>query len=500
MNHDSPWRRPRLALLGLSVAFGTACGGDAPGTDAGPAPDVPLRWGAADVPHVADSLPVDTFEPRADTPRRPADASAGPDAAVADVVMTDSGPAGPEDAAHPVDTGPPGVAPGSLVAKVTGQTISGPEGVRTPVVTWDPASSVFVVAYGYVVPDSFRTRVVALRWDGALVASPSLDVEGVTETGQYSLEREIAARDDGPSSLLLVLEDDRIGNASPREIWGQPLTAGGAPSVAQAGPSFRITDTPDREEYAPAVAWERSGGTFFVTYSDDRDVPAVGPEARHLFGKTVAPDGTLGPEVRVGGESYWQMPASVAGSEGSGRFLVAYGDYDLVGGTLDCGYRARLLDATTGEPIGGPIELARIGNTAYERPTLAWSQARLAWLVVWGHPKTLRTSWVALDGTVLETGVVTLSPADGAGVPRVVSVPATGGFALGYHAWETTDAFVQELDGLGHPAGPPKTVNLEPPWLGTFYNPVAAAGDAPVVIAVPSLNWATTAATVFGAP
>ncbi|MCK6530281.1 hypothetical protein L6R50_22910 [Myxococcota bacterium] len=368
--------------------------------------------------------------------------------------------------------------------------------VRSSPVAWDPVTGAFVVVYGWVEDGRFRTRAVALDWDGAgLRTSEHIQVEVVVAT-QDSLEREVAAATGDESRLLAVWEDTRLGNGwGYREVYGRFLTVGEGPTLAPVGEDFPISGLPDLEEYLPAVAWDEGAGLFYVAWSDDRDGD---PDGRRLFGRTVGRDGSLGPEARLGPEtSYWQVGASVAGSGGRGRFLVVWGDFDLPGGSIDAGYRARVVDGAMGQPVSEVITLTRYGDLLYDRPAVAWQPWAGGWLVAWTLPYTVRSSWISFDGELLSTGDVLVDDELGAGMPFLAYAPATHSFALTYHSWWSYDAWLQELDPQGRPVGEATSVNAATPWLGTFWQPVAASGTEAEVLAVPSIDYQRITASVF---
>jgi len=369
--------------------------------------------------------------------------------------------------------------------------------VRSSVVTWDPVSGAFVLLYG-LVTDRFSTHAMALAWeDGALRSSPDVQIEQVSGT-QNSLEREVAASTGPDSRLLAVWEDDRLGHGQGyREVYGRFLGVSPGPVIEPLGDDFAVSEIPELEEYLPAVAWDEGAGRFLVAWSDDRDRPTVGTDARRLFGRTVGLDGSLGTEVRLGGDALWQVMPSIAGSGGRGRFLVVWGDYDPVGGSLDAGYRARVVDGATGEPVSDVLTLVRYGDLMYDRPAVAWQPWARAWLLAWTQPYTIRASWISEDGVLLSTGEVLAEPAEGAGAPRLEYAPATHSFVLAYHSWFTSDAWLQELDPSGVPVGERLDVNAATPPLGTFWHPVATSGDDAVALVAPSLDYRRITASVF---
>jgi hypothetical protein len=306
------------------------------------------------------------------------------------------------------------------------------------------------------------------------------------DDGDYdSFEAELAVDDSGRA--LAVYEDDRVGAGTCcREIYARFLDTSGNPT----GEGFDLTNRPSTEEYLPSVAWE--SGTWLVAWSDDRQY--AGDDRRLLYTRTVGDDGALGEERAIGPDSLWQVFSNVTGSGGEGHFLVTWGDYDPVNGGLDCGYRARVL-GTDGAPTTGVIEIARIGNQVYDRPAAAWSPWKGAWLVAWMTPYHIEGTWVFPDGTREDLGVL-VDEEVGAGAARLSWSAATDSFALGWHAWWTTEGFVTMLDGEGVPATDAMRVTAAAPPLGTFYVPVAA-DDEGTVLAAPQLDYSRIVGSVF---
>lgn len=151
---------------------------------------------------------------------------------------------------------------------------------------------------------------------------------------------------------------------------GQFLKVSSSGSVAQEGSSFAITQrraSTSTRRARPGTPAPRSSCS---SWSDDCEEKTV-KDGRLVYGRTVSESGELGPEVRLGGTSLWQTGAAVADSGGGGRFLVAWGDYDLTPG-IDAGYRARLVDAQ-GQPVVGPV----IDLGALRRPHLRSGQHRV---------------------------------------------------------------------------------------------------------------------------
>ncbi|MBK7584134.1 MAG: hypothetical protein IPI67_28535 [Myxococcales bacterium] len=385
--------------------------------------------------------------------------------------------------------------PGTYAAKVLGQALA-QGNLRASVLLWDPPSERYVVLFGSVnASGGFRTRAMTVRWNGStLEAGPELELADPALPTTDSLEREIVRSEGDNPRILALLEDTRQTGDAAREVMGQFLKLGSGGEITEDGPSFSITQLPGQHEFTPSGAWDSGAKAFFVSWSDDREEKTT-PDGRRVFGRTVKADGTVGPEVRLGGSSLWQVGAVTAGSGGKGRFLVAWGDYELTP-QLDSGYRARVVDGA-GQPIGGPIELARYGDHVYDPAAVAWQPCKQAWFVVWMREEKIFGSWIDFDGQVLGNGLLLADPSEGAGAPRLAWSASTQTFALSFHAWKTEDAFVQLLDAEGKRLGSPHDINAGTPTLGTFWHPIAARPDQPALLLLPSINFTQITGSLF---
>lgn len=382
----------------------------------------------------------------------------------------------------PTNTEPPS-RPGAY-ALATSELAIESGSIRTGELAWDEAAGTFVAAWGSV-PGAWHVHAATLDADG-LAVSPPVQVDDGAYDG---FEPGLAP--DGAGAVLVVYEDDAYGAGEGfREIQGRLLESG---TLEPLGASFSISEQPDLEEYTPAVAWDSEA--WFVAWPDDRE--NTGHDDRRLYGRVVRRDGTMGAVARIGSaDSYWQTWPSVAGSDGAGRFCVVWGDYDLVGGAMDAGYRARVYDVS-GTPVSDPITLVRYGDQLFDRPAVAWDPWSRTWLVAWTQPYAIHTARLAFDGSVVEADRVLVDEDDGAGSPRLACAPDTNSFVLGYHSWWTTRGWARMLDDAGEPVGERLPLTTDAPPLGTFWQPVAAGDGA--IVSTPTLDYARIVATVFRA-
>ncbi|MFO0571127.1 MAG: hypothetical protein U0263_36175 [Polyangiaceae bacterium] len=306
---------------------------------------------------------------------------------------------------------------GAYAAKTLGQPLA-QGSLRASVLLWDPPSQRYVVLFGSVNGSGgFRTRAMTVRWNGsALETTPELELADPALPTVDSLEREIVRSDGASPRILALLEDTRQTGDATREVMGQFLKVGSVGQIEQDGASFSITQLPGKHEYTPSGAWDAGAGEFFVSWSDDREEKTT-PDGRLVYGRSVKLDGSTGPELRIGGSSLWQVGATTADSGGQGRFLVAWGDYDLTP-NLDAGYRARIVDGSA--TVGAVIELARYGDHVYDPVAVAWQPCKKAWFVAWMREEKIFGSWVGFDGAVEQNS---LARGPGGGRRRA----ATGG-------------------------------------------------------------------------
>jgi hypothetical protein len=374
---------------------------------------------------------------------------------------------------------PPASRAGNYEALITETSIA-TGSVRSSALVWD--GDAWLVAY-VGVTDWFGVYVSPVTRAGDTLLPG--ETQRIDDGGYDGFEAEIASDEEGTS--VVVYEDDRAGAGQCcREIYARRLDRDGTP----VGAAFNVSNEPTLEEWLPAIAEE--SGAWLVAWSDDRE--RANDDRRLLYGRTITSAGELGTEYPLGPDSLWQVFANVTGSEGDGRFLVTWGDYDPVGGSLDCGYRARLV-GLDGAPIGDVIEIARIGNQVYDRPAVAYNSYRHAWLVAWMTPYEIHGTWIDLEGNTEDLGTL-IAPEIGAGAARLTYADANDTFILGWHAWWTSEGFVSQLDGDGAVVGDPIRVTAEAPPLGTFYVPVAA-DDEGAVLAAPSLNYSRVVADLY---
>jgi hypothetical protein len=140
---------------------------------------------------------------------------------------------------------------------------------------------------------------------GTFVTGPELELADPALPTTDSLERALVRSDGASPRILALLEDTRASGDPAREVMGQFLSVSADGAVIEDGGSFSITQLPNQHEYTPSAAWDAGAGVYFVSWSDDREEKTV-KDGRLVYGRTVGNDGSLGPEVRLGGTSLWQ--------------------------------------------------------------------------------------------------------------------------------------------------------------------------------------------------
>lgn len=429
------------------------------------------------------------------TPLAPRTADAGADAAASDAGArpdaAGDAPAPGDDAA--VLDVPLGVAARDVAITPVGSA-------RVPDVAFDARDDAYVVVYTWVPGPEFRTeaRVVTIGADGTPSASPPLTVDELASPSHNSAEATIAVPDAASSApALAVWSDDRLsGGSGQLEIYGQFLDL--APSGAtRHGDPFRVSNVDVTNESLPDVVWMGSG--FYVAWADDRERGVRDADARVVYGRTVSTTGALGPELRLGDDTLFQTYPQL--ERCGDRVLAAWTDYLAPGGPLVIQYRARLLDAASGDPIGGIFVIAGDAMVSPDPPALACDPRDGSWRVAWtgtGPPSTkqVRLARVAHDGVVSAETTITGETAGG-GSPRLAWIAPTHGLVLSWHAQDSMFGWARELAGDGAPRGAVEPLTPSEPTLGTFWTAVAAHDTRAEALVAATLDYDRVSVTVL---
>lgn len=434
----------------------------------------------------------------------PLDGALPGDAAGADAPRDDAPDAQPED--HRADVAPP---PPLRVAR-RDVPITPAGSVRQPSVCFHAGADAFATAYTWVLPAAptprFRVevRAVTLSADGAPAASAPLLVDGDAPPHDAG-EPRIAAPDRPDLPALVVWIDDRSapGARGAIELYGRLVRLGGGPpSVSPAGEPFAISQRPGSDEHLPGVAWDAAAGSFLVAWADDRERGARHEDARVIYARRVAPDGRVGPELRVGDEGLFQTAPSVA-SCGDGRFLVTWTDYRAEGRTLVTRARGRILDARTGEARTAIALWGEAPSVPQDPVAAQCAPGGDGWVVAWsvGGPPSVRQVRVARltrDGALDGEPAAPSALADGARAPDL-GVATTGQTVLTTLAQDSPYGYASVLgDDV---RAPTTSTPLTPaaPRLGTFWASVAASSRRAEALVVMTLDYDRLHATTLTA-
>lgn len=417
-----------------------------------------------------------------------------------------SGDAGATVDAMPTDGG---TLAGTLAVIAQDVSLTPVGSARPPDVGFHARAGAYVTAYTWVLPGpAFRTEVRALTVDATgmvHVSSPvTADGDGFPHDAQ---DAAIAVPADGADvPALAIWDDSRHDPGGSQEIFAAFVraTGGDAPTVALSGAAFDVSMRAATTQVLPAGAWDGAAMHFLVVWADDRERGVRDPDARVIFGRTVAADGTLGAESRIGDDMLFQTFPQVA-SCGSGRALVVWTDYRTESpGHLVTQYRGRLVDTATGTPVSPIVQYGEDSMIPPDVPAVACDSRHGTWLVGWtahGPPssKQVVVTPVAADGTPGAPVVVTAQP-DGARAPRIAYVRGTNGWALAHLAQDSTAGYVLELDPFAHAASPDHPLTPAPPPLGTFYAGIAAHPTLAEAVVVMTLDYDRVDATVLRGP
>ena len=428
-------------------------------------------------------------------------------------VVADDGPF-VDDGLDEAGTESDGESPSTLAGTLTVAALDAPltpvGSARQPEVAFHGAADAFVAAYSWVLPDiptpRFRVEVRAVTVDAAGTprASDPLMVDG-DFVPHDALDVAVAAPSGGDAGpAFVVWNDDRAspGTAGFLEIYGGlvAVTGGSTPAVAALGAPFVVSDVPGTNESVPAAGWDRTAGVFLAAWGDDRERGVRHEDARVVYARTVAPSGTLGPELRLGDDGLFQTSPQIAACD-TGRFLVAWTDYVVEGPTLTSRYRGRLLDGRSGA-LSDIVTWGEAPGLAQEPFGVACNRRTGGWAAAWTVPgspsfKQVATAVLAADGTVTAGPTVVTAQADGARSPRLAWLRATNSYVLSPLAQDSTFGYVLELDPEGAAASAPRALTPTAPGLGTHWSAVASHSSRPLALVVMTLDYQRVHATTL---
>ncbi len=420
------------------------------------------------------------------------------DAALAADARPDGDAAATADATMGLDAW---AAPSPLGVSARDVTATPVLSARVADLSFAPLLDAYLLVYTWVPAAEFRTeaRVVRIDAAGQPVVSSPVTIDALAPVSpHHSADPSVAAPDVASARPLVVWSDDRLDPAH-LEIFGQFLDASPDGAVLSGDP-FRISRVDGTSEWLPDVAW--TGAGYYVAWGDDRERGVRDPDARVVFGRSVAVDGTLGPELRLGDDALFQTYPQL--DRCGDRLLAAWTDYLAPGGPLTIRYRARLLDAASGQAIGGPFTIASDTQVPPDPPAVACDPRDGSWALAWtgiGPPSTKQVHFarVAHDGSVSAERVIS-SETDGGGAPRLARVGSAGTLVLSWHAQDTTWGWARELDADGAARGATEPLTASAPRLGTFWTAVVGHPSRAEALVAATLDYDRVALTVLRSP
>jgi hypothetical protein len=249
-------------------------------------------------------------------------------------------------------------------------------GELAPAVAWNLAANEYLVVWQDArnsQQDIYGRRVSA----GGLALGGDFKISG---PGATSDEWAPAVVWNGTANeYLVVWQDARSSGTRGWDIYGQRLSASGAP----VGPNFRISALgATLDDTTPALAWNGTTNEYLVVWEDSRSVSTRGVDA---YGRRVSAAGVpQGADFRISGPDATSddWTPAVAWNGTANQYLVVWRD-DRNSAIPDFEIYARRVSAA-GVPLGANFEVggpeAIVGESD---PDVTWNGATNEYLVVW---------------------------------------------------------------------------------------------------------------------
>ncbi len=181
------------------------------------------------------------------------------------------------------------------------------------------------------------------------------------------------------NEYLVVWQDERSSGTRGWDIYGQRVTAAGAP----AGGNFRISAAGAiSDDTTPAVAWNGTANEYLVVWEDSRSVSTRGVDA---YGRRISAAGIpQGTDFRISGPDATSddWTPGVAWNGTANQYLVVWRD-DRNSAIPDLEIYGQRVSAA-GVPLGADFEVGGPDATVGESdPDVTWNGATNEYLVVW---------------------------------------------------------------------------------------------------------------------
>ncbi len=260
-------------------------------------------------------------------------------------------------------------------------------GIQTPDlapdVAWDALNDRFLVVWSDIAPatvDDFDIFGQIVTPDGDLVG----DKVSVSSASNQQHAPVVAFSPELARYLVVFESVDTFYQTT--DLYGQFLSADGAPLLTAVGVNFRITMPDDnRQARYPDVAYDAASRSFLAVWQDNR----LDPGGWDIYGQRVdGASGTLLPvEFMIAADENHRAERPRLAAGPAGRYFVVWQDTQaVVDGAPDV--MGRLLNAS-GAPLGAQIPIAAEAVDYEGAPDVAYNARAKSFLVAWhGAPQS----------------------------------------------------------------------------------------------------------------